>query len=84
MSPEQQRRRHNTRFRKAFGKCRVSWLSDIAYVRPLGREYASHTFWVHRKGRDWVLEMSTSDITFKDPNLKPLADQVKLLALLHL
>ena len=82
MSPEQQRRRHNTRFSKAFGKCRVTWNRDLAYIRPQAREFKGLTVWIRRAGWDWVMEVSTSGATFKNPNLSSLANQLKLVALL--
>ena len=83
MSPEQQRRRHNTRFSKAFGRCRVTWNRDLAYVRPQAPEFKGLTVWIRRVGWDWEMELSNSDLKFKNPNLKPLADQLRLVALLQ-
>lgn len=82
MLTDQQRRRHNKRFTKAFGRCRIIWEKDRAYVRTTKPEYNGITFWLYRKGWNWVVERPTDQFMIQNPNLEPLAHQLRLMALI--
>lgn len=78
----EQRRRHNKRITKAFGKCRIAWDKDIAEVRGKKEIFNDQICLIAREGRNWVLYCAALQLEIRDPTLQSLANQFRLNALL--